>query len=123
MASIDFYGVWLNSLSDLSDALQLLKGTKWRSPESKPGEIRDYSGRLRLIRRPGERKSSAVNVTFARADVRDWLVAHKGEPILYRDGAGLMFAGVYFSVDSTRRERERFDIAFTVDSITHTIEV
>jgi hypothetical protein len=115
MASVNFRGIYLSRVTDLSDVLRLNATVGLSEARSIPGSFRrGANGRTRLIRRAGLDRSMSVSIGRADRTVRAVLEQWAGELLLLRDGRGRKVYGSYLSPQFA----EKPGLPFTAISLT-----
>jgi hypothetical protein len=125
MASLELTGVWLALLSDLDTQLHFTK-VDLEPQGAVPGRYPTYAGGVvRLITRPGKRRSVPVTLRQVSREDRETLEVWQGQIMLYRDSRGRILYGSFLNLGGPdkRGSEGLADLSFTFTAITHSIEV
>lgn len=122
MARIYLASAWITLAKDLTQSVQVLyTGTPSHNSEGQ-GRIGKYAGgRTRAIRKAGQTRSVTIPGTVSPADLAR-LESWVGSEVLYRDGLGTRWWGVYWAVPWTASEngRER-NISLAIGEVTYPV--
>ena len=100
-ASLSLCAIFLNDALDPADAMSFRKMDDGYSIDHivGGGVASDYgSGRSRAWTTAADGSTVAVTLLFTTPVQREWLIAHRGRTVCFRDHLGHKIFGVYFSV-------------------------
>jgi len=122
IATLKLPTLWMTALDDPADRLELATLDQVPKSVDLPADVRAMeSGRLRIFRRPGKKRSFTVNCTLATAAEADWIDAHVGVHLCFRGRfiRARMF-GAYTTVsEEPYAMNDRWRISFTVLEVSH----
>lgn len=90
-------GLWLNSALDPTDARYFEANSIVHSPAVTVSAVAYAGGVFRMKSTPGRQQMAQVGLLGVTDDGADWLKAHLGAPVWYRDARALKFCGFYSS--------------------------
>ena len=121
MATVTLSGVYLASVTDLSDVLRLNAGVELSDAPAARVEARRYSaGRVRMVSRPGQDRALSVSARRVDRTTREQIEAWTGLLLLLRDGRGRKAYGFYNA--PTFREQPGLaysDVSLTFVQVSH----
>jgi hypothetical protein len=126
MASITIAGVFLNEADDLDDYLSFDSYISVDASETEEGELRDYAGgRRRYIGTDNNFASVSLQLPLVSKASREKLETWPGVTLLYRDGRGRMFYGVFSTMRASelRGPGDYSSVSLTLSEISRDIEV
>lgn len=99
MATVTLADIWLNDAADPSDRMAFsYAGDSYSVAETLGGGVEGgyASGRSRVYSTDDDTVSVQLGLQWVTAEQRDWLRAHRGLPVCFRDQRGLkVFAGYH----------------------------
>jgi len=125
MAAVDFDEAYIHDGTALATYFRQAP-IEISSAPSRRVDIQTYAGgRTRAV--AGDAQPKQVTVTWNNVSVanREVLEGLRGDLILYRDGSGRMFYGIYESVDADDviKPADTCRVTISISEVTHDIEV
>ena len=120
MASVTLSGVFLNEADDLDDYLSFDSAISVDASDSEEGELRDYAGgRRRYIGTDNNFASVNLQFSYVSKASREKLETWPGVTLLYRDGRGRMFYGVFTTLRASevRGPGDYSNISLTISEV------
>lgn len=96
MAEVTLTDLWLHQATDLSTYIQLPLNKLAAMESEVAGTVRRYAGgRLRFIRKPGDKDSINVSLVMVPLATVETMNQWAGELLMYRDPKGRKIFGTY----------------------------
>lgn len=95
MASINFGTLWLNSVTDDTDAMSFSINQIEHDVTTNVSIRGNALGEQKAVSTPGKALGAKVALNFCTDVQTAWLKAHQGQPVWYRDPVGAKFAAFY----------------------------
>lgn len=127
MAEITLTDLWLHDATDLSSFVQLPLNKLSSVQGEVAGSVRRYAGgRLRFIRRPGDKDSLNVSLVMVSQTTADSINDWTGKLLMLRDPKGRKLFGTYRNVSIGEKagpvDKVR-SVSFRFEEVTETEEV
>lgn len=124
MALLPADRVYLHDAEDLSSFERFVSGRPDDTDVVRGEVSQAANGRLRTVSLVGERQTIAVMVREVSPAQLVWLKARKGALLMYRDPARRLLFGSFFGLSIVEyRTDPGFDVSFTFEQVTRTVEV
>lgn len=121
MATVTLTDIWLNDASDPSDSMAFsYVGDSYSIAETVGGGVEGgyASGRTRVYSTDDDTTSVQFGLQWVTAAQRDWLRAHRGLPVCFRDPRGFKVFGAFHTLP---QEFSTMPVAEAVDSASITL--
>lgn len=124
MAELDLRRIYLHDADDL-DSYEYFYSATPEDERAVRGETQQAAnGRLRTIVRTGSQQTVNVTLRDVTPAQLEWLDTRKGALLLYRDPSGRFLFGSFFAFgDRAYKGASNYDVSFTFQQTTRTIEV
>lgn len=127
MAQITLTDLWLHDSNNLASSIRIPLNKLQSVENSVEGTVRRYAnGRLRYIRRPGDKDTLAVQLVMVPQATFEAIRAWSGKELMMRDPKGRKVFGIYGSVSANEQagptEYVR-GVSFSFEEITDSEEV
>lgn len=127
MASVTLDDMWLHDATDYSSYIRIPLNRMATIEGDVQGEVRRYAGgRLRFIRRPGDKDNLTVSLTMVPQATVTAIKNWSGKLLMFRDPKGRKLFGQYSTVNMSEepgpRELVR-NVTFSFEEITESEEV
>lgn len=121
MATVTLADIWLNDAADPSDRMAFsYAGDSYSVAETLGGGVEGgyASGRSRVYSTDDDTVSVQLGLQWVTAEQRDWLRAHRGLPVCFRDPLGFKVFGAFHTLP---QEFSTMPLDMAVDSASVTL--